>query len=201
MLAACRLIVLITSTLTLLSSPSVSAQPSRQLDYLTFNISPLLIPAAERCRIDPQEPDIPYALAACQQAASNGDAQAQFLLANLYYEGKVIPKDLALAINWFQRASLQGHAQAQYQIAFMLWYGEGVSRNPTEAYVMIKMSAVNGFDEAMNAAELFAEGLTEDQQSRAFYTLSRIFKNYHSNLNAEQPPLSNDPSLLPITTP
>ncbi|RRJ83585.1 sel1 repeat family protein [Aestuariirhabdus litorea] len=170
------------STLLLASSPSLNAQAAPPLNYLKFDVDSLLVPASERCRISPREPDLPYALAACEQAASGGDPKAQFLLGNLYYEGVVIPRDTQQAMLWFQRASLQGHAQAQYQIAFMLYRGEGTAPNLVEAYIMMKMSAVNGFDEAISAMDLFAEELSEEQKLQAFYTLSRIFKNYRASL-------------------
>ncbi|WP_426417016.1 tetratricopeptide repeat protein [Aestuariirhabdus sp. LZHN29] len=191
------LAALIVSTLLLASSPSLSAQPSPPVDYLKFNVNSLLVPAAERCRISSQETDVPYALAACEQAASGGDPQAQFLLGNLYYEGIVIPREPQQAMTWFQRASLQGHAQAQYQIAFMLYRGEGTAQNRTEAYIMMKMSAVNGFDEAMNAIDLFSEALSEEQKLQAFYTLSRIFKNYRASLVSTPVPTTTIPLGLP----
>ncbi|MCL6415074.1 sel1 repeat family protein [Aestuariirhabdus sp. Z084] len=191
------LAVLLASTLLLLSSPYSGAQPAPPVDYLSFDVNSLLVPASERCRIGTQETDIPYALAACEQAASNGDPEAQFLLGNLYYEGQIIPRDPERALKWFRRASEQGHANAQYLIAFMLYRGDGTNKNPTGAYIMIKMSAVNGFDDAMDAIDLIAEGLTDDEKRRAFYTLSRIFKSYRSSL-AVTP---SQPTSIPLSLP
>ena len=48
----------------------------------------LLIPAMGRCTLNTQPQDVTQALAACQKAADEGDAQAQYELGEFYYYGK-----------------------------------------------------------------------------------------------------------------
>ncbi|WP_162874345.1 tetratricopeptide repeat protein, partial [Pseudomonas viridiflava] len=102
----------------------------------TAGSNSLLIPAMRRCTLNTQPENLPAALAACQQAAQSGDAQAQYELGEFYYEGKNVPRDLPQALGYFEQASLQGHAQAQYQLGLMFSRGEGVQANNIQAYIV-----------------------------------------------------------------
>ena len=53
----------------------------------------LLIPAMGRCTLNTQPQDVTQALAACQKASDEGDAQAQYELGEFYYDGKNAPRD------------------------------------------------------------------------------------------------------------
>lgn len=108
----------------------------------------LLIPATGRCTFDTQPEDLQNALKACERTAESGDAQAQYELGEFYYSGNQAPKDLKKAVNWFEKASLQGQAQAQYRLGSMFFHGEGVPANNVQAYILLKMAAVNGDEDA-----------------------------------------------------
>ena len=45
--------------------------------------------------------------------AEQGDAEAQYMLADMYDEGHGVPQDDAEAIKWYLKAAEQGHADAQ----------------------------------------------------------------------------------------
>ena len=60
-----------------------------------------------------------------QSKANQGDADAQFNLALLYYTGLEIPKDRRYAIYWYTKAAEQGHIQAQYFLGKLYNFGEG----------------------------------------------------------------------------
>jgi len=63
----------------------------------------------------PAETAIPPELAAIKQAATRGDANAQFELAVLYEYGRGMPHHLAEAYCWYVRAAEQGDARAAEQ--------------------------------------------------------------------------------------
>jgi TPR repeat protein len=65
--------------------------------------------------------------------AHQGNAAAQFDLAQLYRFGKGIPADLALAFGWYAKAAAQGHGYAQYNLGVMYEYGQGTPRDLAEA--------------------------------------------------------------------
>ncbi|SEI08593.1 tetratricopeptide repeat protein [Pseudomonas asplenii] len=138
----------------------------------------LLIPAMGRCTLNTQPQDLAEALAACEQAAKGGDAQAQYELGEFYYDGKNAPRDLNKALSNFELASLQGHAQAQFQLGTMFYKGEGVPANNVQAYIVLKMAAVNGAEDALDVADEVAAQMPRDQLEMATQVLGQIFRKY-----------------------
>ncbi|WP_376748219.1 tetratricopeptide repeat protein, partial [Stutzerimonas nitrititolerans] len=88
----------------------------------------LLIPATARCTLNTLPEELPDALRACQQAASQGDLQAAYELGEFHYDGRRAPRDLNKALHWFEQASLKGHALAQHRLGTMFFRGEAVLR-------------------------------------------------------------------------
>nr|GFD02856.1 hypothetical protein [Tanacetum cinerariifolium] len=75
---------------------------------------------------------------------------------------KSTPRDLTQALNYFEQASLQGHAQAQYQLGLMFFRGEGVQANNIQAYIVLKMAAVNGSEDALDQADEVSEQMKKE---------------------------------------
>ncbi|WP_439887424.1 tetratricopeptide repeat protein [Pseudomonas sp. MBLB4123] len=148
----------------------------------------LLIPATGSCSLNAAPTELADALAACQQAAQGGDAQAEYELGEFYYDGQRAPRDLAQALNWFELASLQGHAQAQHRLGMMFFRGEGVPANNVQAYIVLKMAAVNGSDEAMDSADLVSEQMQREELEIASQVLGQIFRNYLLELQTAESP-------------
>jgi TPR repeat protein len=48
-----------------------------------------------------------------KKAAELGDAEAQFKLGNMFYQGDGVPKDNVEARRWYRMAADQGHAESQ----------------------------------------------------------------------------------------
>ena len=63
--------------------------------------------------VDSLKPDIPRAMQLFEQAASAGDAEAQFQLGQLFERGKVIARDVPSAIRWYRAAGLQKYPGAR----------------------------------------------------------------------------------------
>ncbi len=70
-----------------------------------------------------------------RKAAERGDAEAQFYIAEAYYEGDGVPHDCSLAAKWWLKAAEQGCAAAQYQLGCAYSNGEGVPRDHVQAYM------------------------------------------------------------------
>ncbi|WP_278929391.1 tetratricopeptide repeat protein [Pseudomonas qingdaonensis] len=138
----------------------------------------LLIPAAGRCTLNTPAEELQQALASCQQAAQSGDAQAQYELGEFYYDGKNSPQDLNKALNYFEQASLQGHAEAQYRLGSMFFRGEGVAANNVQAYIVLKMAAVNGAEDALDMADEVSAKMQRDELEMATQVLGQIFRKY-----------------------
>ncbi len=138
----------------------------------------LIISSSGRCSLHTLPEDLPEALAACEQVAASGNPQAQFDLGSFYYDGQLSERDLGIALKWFEQASLQGHAQAQHRLGMMFFRGEGVQANNVQAYVILKMAAVNGAEEAMDSADLVEAQMRSDELQLATQVLGQIFREY-----------------------
>lgn len=66
--------------------------------------------------------------------AQAGDAEAQFSMGHLYRAGEGVPRDAAIAADWFARAAAQGHGHAMLNLALMHEQGAGVARDLAMAY-------------------------------------------------------------------
>jgi localization factor PodJL len=101
----------------------------------------------------------PAAPKALRDLAASGDPAAQFELANRFFEGRGLPRDMHAATQWFERAALQDFAPAQYRIGACYDKGNGVERDLAAAKVWYQKAAGAGNIRAMhNLAVLLAEG-------------------------------------------
>ena len=155
----------------------------------------LLIPAMGRCTLNTQPDSQAEALSACQKLADGGDAQAQYELGEYYHDSNNPARDLNKALNYFEKASLQGHAQAQFQLGTMFYKGEGVPANNVQAYIVLKMAAVNGAEDALDTADEVAEHMQRDELELATQVLGQIFRHYlHALQSADaRYPISHQP--------
>ncbi|TLX55298.1 sel1 repeat family protein [Stutzerimonas nosocomialis] len=151
----------------------------------------LLIPATARCALNTLPEELPEALRACQQAASDGDMQAAYELGEFHYDGRRAPRDLSKALYWFEQASLRGHALAQHRLGVMFFRGEGVQANNVQAYIVLKMAAVNGDEEALDTADRVSAQMRRDELEIATQVLGQIFRDYLLDLQTadRNPPL------------
>ena len=144
----------------------------------------LLIPAMGRCTLNTQPENLEEALAACVQAAKGGDAEAEYELGEFYYDVNNPKRDLNQALSYFEQASLQGHAMAQFKLGTMFYKGEGVPANNIQAYIVLKMAAVNGAEDALDTADEVAEQMPRDQLETATQILGQIFRQYLQELQS-----------------
>ncbi|ODT73203.1 MAG: hypothetical protein ABS75_00550 [Pelagibacterium sp. SCN 63-23] len=102
---------------------------------------------------------------ALREAAANGNAQAQFEVAAIYGEGRVLDKDLAESASWYERAAAQGFVPAQYRLGNLYEVGSGVEKDLEQARLWYQRGAEAGNRMAMhNLAALYAGGELGDQQ-------------------------------------
>ncbi len=75
--------------------------------------------------------------------AEQGDASAQFSLANMYHNGRGTLKDGKEEVKWYRKAANQGHAKAQYNLGMMYSFGINVLKDLSKAKYWIKKSYEN----------------------------------------------------------
>lgn len=82
-----------------------------------------------------EEEDFESALEIFNDLVDNGDAQASYYIAEMYYRGDGVQKDKKLAYMHYRLAAEKGHAEAQHNLSMMLEFGEGVAVNNRESFL------------------------------------------------------------------
>ena len=85
------------------------------------------------------------------KAAETGNAEAQFLLGVIYYEGENTTRDFEEAIRWYQAAAEQGHASAQHNLGCMYANGTGVVKDDGEAVKWFRKAARQGLKNSIDS--------------------------------------------------
>ncbi len=100
-----------------------------------------------------------------QEAAEQGDAQAQFNLGVMYDRGTGVTKDEQQALKWIRKAAEQEQAQAQDHLGMM--YYKSVTLDDQEAVKWFRKAAEQGLAQAqlhLGMMYQLGEGITEDDQ-------------------------------------
>ena len=80
-----------------------------------------------------------------RKLAEQGDALAQYKLANMYSNGEGVERNLKLAFSWMQKSAKQNFFLAQNNLAMMYYKGEGTERNLELAFYLWKEAAKQNF--------------------------------------------------------
>ncbi|MDM8545970.1 tetratricopeptide repeat protein [Candidatus Venteria ishoeyi] len=88
------------------------------------------------------------ALSYCQPLAKQGKAKAQFMLGQMYEQGKGVAKNDSTALDWYQQAAKQGHSAAQSVLGVRHYTGEGVVQDYSKAAYWQTRAANQGYPEA-----------------------------------------------------
>ena len=91
-------------------------------------------------------------LVSLRLAAEQGDADAQFRLAEFYYKRHEeccgAEADLEEAVKWYQEAAGRGDARAQFEIGWFYQSGEGIGEDHEKAVGWYRISAEQGYARA-----------------------------------------------------
>lgn len=128
----------------------------------------------EDCRIGKAatKSNVARVFAACDRLAGQGNAEAQFLLANMYRNGRGVPQDDAAAVEWYLKAADQNYARAQYNLGVMYGKGKGVPADYVQSYKWFAVAAVRhppgaSRDQAAAARDFVAKVMDPDQVAKA----------------------------------
>lgn len=109
--------------------------------------------------------------------AEKGNAEAQFKLATMYYNGNGVPRNYKEAAKLYRLSAEQGHVVAQSNYATMYYKGDGVPKNFVLAHMWKNIAATN------------SEG---DRQLRYFEQLKRLAKDMTAKQIAEAQELAKN---------
>ena len=84
------------------------------------------------------------ALIEFQKLAERGHANSEFMLGAMYFYGKGVARDDAVAAIWFHKAALQGNATAQLAFGSLHIRGIGVRQDLVAAYKWLTIAAHQG---------------------------------------------------------
>ena len=113
-----------------------------------------------------------------KKSAKQGNAEAQFLLGEMYSLGQGVSKDDKQAFYWIKKSAKQGNAEAQFLLWEMYSLGQGVSKDDKQAFYWTKKSAKQGNAEAQLALGLMyldGSGVSRDNK-QAFYWIRKSAK-------------------------
>lgn len=95
-------------------------------------------PALSSLSIDPSAEE----LQTLHAQATQGSAEAQFILGMMYANGRGVPQDYATARGWYEKAAAQGYALAQYNLGALYFYGQGVPQNDVKTYMLWSLATL-----------------------------------------------------------
>ncbi|HPQ50531.1 MAG TPA: tetratricopeptide repeat protein, partial [Alphaproteobacteria bacterium] len=112
-----------------------------------------------------------------QQSADDGDAEAQYELAERYFHGNGVEKDDGQAFEWFKQAANQELAKAQHALGLCYFYGIGVEKNKEIAFEWCEKASRQNFAMASyNCGVMQESGYTNRrpnlQRAFAYYALA-----------------------------
>lgn len=79
-----------------------------------------------------------------EKVASYGDPDSQFFMAQVFEQGKLVPKNIKKAIEYYQRAGVQGHIESCLKLGELIpdeaekWYLSAANQN--DAISQIRLS-------------------------------------------------------------
>lgn len=106
----------------------------------------------------------------CQELAELGDAEAAFLLANIYYQGLDTNQDDQRGLFWDHIAADKGHPESAYRLGLAYQLGQGVSQSNSKARNWYQQAALAQHPKAQTLlANMFESGAAgEKNPSRAY---------------------------------
>lgn len=110
--------------------------------------------------------DFSTALTELEPLAEQGNADAQFNLGLMYFNGTGVTQNDQAALKWFRLAAEQGDAFAQFALGNMYFMGRGVEKNFVASYALGNLAAANvpaGFTQPAQMRDAAAAQLTTEQ--------------------------------------
>ena len=102
--------------------------------------------------------DYPEAIKQWIPLSNQGNADAHYGLARVYYGGKGVLRDFKVALRYFRKAAVQNHVPSQWMIAEMYRQGQGVlTWDSGVAYVWYLLVSKNGRKEANKHLKRYTE--------------------------------------------
>jgi TPR repeat protein len=114
--------------------------------------------------LNDMEANVTAAHVPIQEAAEQGDVEAQYELGICYGNGDGVEKDYAKAVYWWRHAAERGHAKAQYNLGIFYYQGMGVEKNEEEGLKWLRKAAEQGEQWAIQMLHSIETGYNDPAQ-------------------------------------
>src|SRR5271170_607592 len=131
------------------------------LSLATFSVTGMCLP------VDTEEPSAVRKTAEIRAKAERGFVKQEIELAEAYFFGDGVPRDVSEAARWYEKAAADGDPVAQNQIGYFYQAGIGVPRDPVRAAHWYQLASASGLGEAtVNLGILYLKGLGVPQNAQ-----------------------------------
>lgn len=125
-----------------------------------------------------------------EKKATQGNTDAQCILAYMYAEGRSVPQDNTKAIEWYKKAAKQNEPIALLNLGFMYLKGQGIPQDYEKAIKYFTKAANLGNLEAQvqlsNIYETgYKNGIIAQNTSKAIYWIEKAAKQGHAQSQYE----------------
>lgn len=120
-----------------------------------------------------------------RKLAEQGDPDAQWQLGILYHDGDKVPKDDALAVQWFERAAEKGYVRAQSTLGAYYWAGRGVPPDLSKAYFWSQLALAQGDENSKSRLEGLSAQMTRAQVTSARQQAEAWLRAHNQSANSK----------------
>ena len=111
-------------------------------------------------------------------AANAGNAEAEFLLGNIYMIGMGTTQNQTRGIEFYLRAALKGHPSAQLRLSRAYETGAGAKQDRLRAYVWSRLATIGRAEGAADQANRLRDLLAPDALQKA----DDLIQDYRTHL-------------------
>jgi len=131
------------------------------LSFVAFTVEGIGLP------VDTEESSVTRKTAEIRAKAERGFVKQEVELADVYFAGDGVPRDVSEAARWYEKAAADGDPVAQNQIGYFYQAGIGVPRDPVRAAHWYQLASASGLGEAtVNLGILYLKGLGVPQNAQ-----------------------------------
>lgn len=144
-----------------------------------------------------KEAPAPLVMKNIQDAAKEGEPQAEFELGCLLSSGEFIPKNSKEAFRLFLESAKKGYSKAQYKVAVAYFNGEGVAKDQVEGLAWMKLAVADGLSSSLLQSMEATAGtkVCDTAKKRSQEIIGKMPKEVIDFLNLKEKAQGGDPDI------
>jgi len=97
--------------------------------------------------------------------AIEGNAESQYIISTMYFNGDGFPEDQCFSVIWAEKAARQGHAYAAVAMGFAYQGSGGIKRDDEMAYRWMAYGHKQGHPDILDEVDFLARFITAEQRA------------------------------------